>query len=159
MATWADLEAASPDLARAGERLFRAFTLVFLATVRADGGPRVHPVTATVHDGGLYVFLVRGTPKRRDLLRDPRYALHSFPSFPGGTVASYVDDELILFGKARTERSTRRAATARRSTSAGRLWTKRHALGAAEPCPERPRPGTDPRGSAGTDSSHVVRAL
>jgi Pyridoxamine 5'-phosphate oxidase len=105
MATWADLQASAPDLARAGERIFRAFTLAFLATVRGDGGPRIHPVTVTVHDGGLYVFLVHGTPKRRELLRDPRYALHSFPSFPGGTVDSYVDDELVLFGTARPIRN------------------------------------------------------
>ena len=100
MATWAELAAAEPTLTREGERLFRAFTLAFLATVRPDGGPRVHPVTITVHDGGLYVFLVDGTPKRRDLLRDPRYALHSFPSFRGGAVDSYVDDELVLLGTA-----------------------------------------------------------
>jgi hypothetical protein len=100
VATWAELAAAEPDLAHAGKRLFRAFTLAFLATVRADGGPRVHSVTITVHDGRLYVFLVHGTPKRSDLLRDPRYALHSFPSFPGGTVDSYVDDEVVLFGRA-----------------------------------------------------------
>jgi hypothetical protein len=101
VATWAELAEAEPELAGAGERIFRAFTLAFLATVRADGGPRVHPVTITLHDGRLYAFLVHGTPKRSDLLRDPRYALHSFPSFPGGTVDSYVDDELVVFGRAR----------------------------------------------------------
>jgi nitroimidazol reductase NimA-like FMN-containing flavoprotein (pyridoxamine 5'-phosphate oxidase superfamily) len=101
VATWADVGADAPELAAAGERLFRAFTLAFLATVREDGGPRVHPVTITIHDGRLYAFLVHGTPKRRDLLRDPRYALHSFPSFPCGTVDSYVDDEVVLFGRAR----------------------------------------------------------
>ena len=100
MATWADVAASAPELAERGERLLRAFTLAFLATVRPDGGPRVHPVTITVHDGHLYAFLVQGTPKRADLLRDPRYALHSFPSFAGGAVASYVDDELVVFGTA-----------------------------------------------------------
>ena len=113
MATWAEVAAAEPELVRAGERLLQAFTLAFLATVRADGGPRVHPVTITVHDRRLYVFLVHGTPKRRDLLRDPRYALHSFPSFPRGTVESYVDDELVLFGWARPiENAETRAAVA-----------------------------------------------
>ena len=113
MATWAELETAAPGLAAAGDRLFRAFTLAYLATVRTDGGPRVHPVTITVHDGGLYVFLVHGTPKRADLLRDPRYALHSFPSFPGGTTDSYVDDELVLFGTAApVDDAGRRAAVA-----------------------------------------------
>ena len=114
MATWAELAGAAPELAAAAERLFGAFTLAFLATVREDGGPRVHPVTITVHDGGLYVFLVHGTPKRADLLRDPRYAMHSFPSFPGGTVDSYVDDEVVLFGTARpVDDATMRAAVAR----------------------------------------------
>ena len=113
MARWADLAASAPALAESAERLLRAFTLAFLATVRADGGPRVHPVTITVSDGGLYVFLVDGTPKRTDLLRDPRYALHSFPSFPGGTVDSYVDDEVVLVGTARPiEDAAKRAAVA-----------------------------------------------
>jgi nitroimidazol reductase NimA-like FMN-containing flavoprotein (pyridoxamine 5'-phosphate oxidase superfamily) len=113
VATWAEVAASAPELAADGERLFRAFTLAFLATVRADGGPRVHPVTVTVHDGRLYVFLVHGTPKRADLLRDPRFALHSFPSFPRGTVDSYVDDEVVLFGRARPiEDAGTRAAVA-----------------------------------------------
>jgi nitroimidazol reductase NimA-like FMN-containing flavoprotein (pyridoxamine 5'-phosphate oxidase superfamily) len=113
VATWAEVAATEPELAAAGERLFRAFTLAFLATVRADGGPRVHPVTITVQDGRLWVFLVHGTPKRADLLRDPRYALHTFPSFPGGTVDSYVDDEVVVFGTARpVEDDETRAAVA-----------------------------------------------
>jgi hypothetical protein len=88
-------------MAAAGEALLTTFTLAFLATVREDGGPRVHPVTVTLHDGDLFAFLVAGTPKRRDLERDPRYALHSFPRFPAGTTESYVDDELVLYGRAR----------------------------------------------------------
>ena len=57
-------------------------------------------MTITVHDGGLYVFLVAGTPKRHDLRRDPRFALHSFPSLPARTLDSYVDDEILIFGVA-----------------------------------------------------------
>jgi nitroimidazol reductase NimA-like FMN-containing flavoprotein (pyridoxamine 5'-phosphate oxidase superfamily) len=114
VATWAELAGDEPELAEAGERIFRAFTLAFLATIRGDGGPRVHPVTITVHDGRLYAFLVHGTPKRSDLLHDPRSALHSFPSFPSGTVDSYVDDEVVLFGAARPVENaeTRAAVTA-----------------------------------------------
>ena len=94
MASWRDVAAGAPELAAAAERIFRSFTLAYLATVRADGGPRVHPVTITLHGGELWVFLVRGTPKRRDLLRDPRYALHSFPVLRDGSYASYVDEEV-----------------------------------------------------------------
>jgi hypothetical protein len=52
--------------------------LAFLATTAADGAPRVHPVCPQIHTGGLYGFIVP-SPKRADLLRDGRYALHSFP--------------------------------------------------------------------------------
>ena len=75
MGRWAYLAAADPELAAVAEPLLQEFTLAYLATVRDDGGPRVHPVTITLHDGDLWVFLVHGTPKRDDLLRDGRYAL------------------------------------------------------------------------------------
>ena len=54
--------------------------LGFLATVRGDGGPRVHPICPLVTDDGLYGFIVPG-PKLEDLRRDGRYALHS-ETFP-----------------------------------------------------------------------------
>ena len=52
--------------------------LGYLATVRSDGGPRVHPMCPVIADDGLFAFIVPG-PKQRDLHRDGRYALHSFP--------------------------------------------------------------------------------
>ena len=81
MVTWRELRSARPDLADAGEQLLYMFGvgLAFLATVRADGGPRVHPMCPIVHDGGLYAFLVP-SPKRADLLRDGRFSMHSFPA-------------------------------------------------------------------------------
>jgi hypothetical protein len=38
----------------------------------------VHPMCPIVTEAGMYAFIVRG-PKQRDLLRDGRFALHSFP--------------------------------------------------------------------------------
>jgi hypothetical protein len=52
--------------------------LGFLATVRPDGGPRVHPMCPLVNEDGLFAFIVP-SPKLRDLHRDGRYALHSVP--------------------------------------------------------------------------------
>ena len=66
--------------------------LGYLATIRPDGGPRVHPVSPVVTDDGLFCFVV-DSPKRRDLERDGRYALHAFP--PEDT-----DDEAYLTGRA-----------------------------------------------------------
>jgi hypothetical protein len=83
MLTWKQFSAARPDLARVGASLLYEFGdlgLGFLATVRADGGPRVHPVCPMVTEDGLYAFVVPG-PKLTDLRRDARYALHS-ETFP-----------------------------------------------------------------------------
>jgi hypothetical protein len=97
LATWADLETAQPDLAEAGRRLLYQFGvgLAFLATVRGDGGPRLHPICVIVTDGGLWAFIVP-SPKCADLRRDGRYALHSFPP-------EHVDDEFYVTGRATEE--------------------------------------------------------
>lgn len=74
--SWGCLEAGDPELAAFGkERLADGFA--FLATVRKDGSPRVHPVTPIVGDGHIFIFMEPGSPKGRDLRRDGRYALHS----------------------------------------------------------------------------------
>jgi hypothetical protein len=100
MLTWGEFAAAEPELASEGKALFRAFTLGHLATIDGDGAPRVDLVTVTIHDGGLYAFVVHGTPKRANLERDGRYALQSFPRFRRGTLESFVDDEFSLRGRA-----------------------------------------------------------
>src|SRR5215470_6438545 len=60
----------------AGRRDRPSIGLGFLATVRADGSPRVHPVCPVISAAGLHVSVVAG-PKQADLRRDGRYALHS----------------------------------------------------------------------------------
>jgi Pyridoxamine 5'-phosphate oxidase len=78
--------------------MLRAFTLGYLATLRPDGSPRIHPVTVTVDDSGLYVYAVASTPKGRDLRRNPTYAVHAFPVFVDG---DFRDDEFAFGGRAR----------------------------------------------------------
>jgi hypothetical protein len=77
-------------LADAGRALFYQFGvgLAFLATIRPDGGPRVHPVCPYLTDDELYMF-VSPSLKRNDLHRDGRYALHSYPC-PDSEDAFYV---------------------------------------------------------------------
>lgn len=95
MATWQDLIDAEPELAADGLRLLTQFGpgLGFLATVRPDGGPRLHPICPVVADGELWAFIIDASPKCGDLRRDGRYALHAFP--PEAT-----DDELAITGRA-----------------------------------------------------------
>jgi hypothetical protein len=78
--SWMDFKAQQPDLARQGAGLLYQYGvgLAFLGTVRADGGPRLHPMCPLLTDTGLYAFIVP-SPKQRDLYRDGRYAMHSFP--------------------------------------------------------------------------------
>jgi hypothetical protein len=81
---WAEFERAEPALAAIGRRLIYMVGpngpgLGFLATTRADGGPRVHPVCPAIHGGSLCVFVIGASPKRDDLARDGRYALHAYP--------------------------------------------------------------------------------
>lgn len=80
MISWRDFKDQQPDLAREGADLLYHFGvgLAFLGTVRADGGPRLHPMCPLLTATGLYAFIVP-SPKQRDLHRDGRYALHSFP--------------------------------------------------------------------------------
>jgi hypothetical protein len=95
MATWSEFVAAAPALAADIRGAFHQYGpgLGYLATVRADGGPRIHPVSPTVTDDGLYCCLL-DTPKRHDLDRDDRYALHAFPPEDS-------DDEACVRGRAR----------------------------------------------------------
>lgn len=78
MATWSDLEAAAPEIARRGkDLLYRSGEgEALLVTVRADAPPQAHPIYVRVVDGGLYAFIL-SSPKLRDLQADGRYALHA----------------------------------------------------------------------------------
>lgn len=80
MISWAMFRSREPELASQGGHLLYHFGvgLAFLATVRSDGGPRLHPMCPLVDETGLYGFIIP-SPKQRDLYRDGRYALHTFP--------------------------------------------------------------------------------
>ena len=106
MATWEDMATARPEM----EARARALYLIeqpdapgpaglgYLATVRPDGGPRVHPVSPAVLDGRLYVYCLLSSPKLADLRSDGRYALHSWPKpFEDD---GFDDEEFYLTGRA-----------------------------------------------------------
>jgi hypothetical protein len=81
MTSWGELSSQRPDLAQGGRRLLyqHGVGLAFLATVRPDGGPRLHPFCPLLTDDGMYGFILP-SPKQRDLRRDGRYSVHSFPT-------------------------------------------------------------------------------
>jgi Pyridoxamine 5'-phosphate oxidase len=84
MATWTDLSTEAPRLADLAERRLVATGLLMLATLRRDGFPRISPVEPLVvdgklklHDDRLWVGMMPGSTKSRDLRRDGRFGLHS----------------------------------------------------------------------------------
>ena len=96
MVTWKEFAAAQPELADVGRSLLFQFKvgLAFLATVRKDGAPRLHPVCPVLSDDRLFVLIIPTSPKRHDLQRDGRYALQTFPQPKPGS------DEFSIAGKA-----------------------------------------------------------
>jgi hypothetical protein len=50
--------------------------IAYLATLRKDGSPRLHPVTPFIGNGMLFIFTEPSSPKIQDIQCDGRYALH-----------------------------------------------------------------------------------
>lgn len=96
MMRWSEFARSSPVLAGAGATLFDQHRLAYLATARRDGSPRLHPVTPVRTPTGLYVAVNHQSPKRWDLERNGRYALHA----PLGD----RDEEFVITGHARRVR-------------------------------------------------------
>ena len=74
--SWQALEKGNKDLAEFGHQRLSG-RVAYLATVRSDGSPRVHPVTPIIGEGRLFIFMEPTSPKGHDLRRDGRYALHA----------------------------------------------------------------------------------
>ncbi|HUZ77393.1 MAG TPA: pyridoxamine 5'-phosphate oxidase family protein [Chloroflexota bacterium] len=76
MASWSDVVVASPQLAEAVRARFDAHGLGLLATVRRDGSPRISGLEPLFTDE-LWFGMMSRSLKALDLLREPRFALHS----------------------------------------------------------------------------------
>ena len=117
MANWGEFAAAQPEMAKDGRDLFYrvGIGLGYLATVRKDGGPRLHPFCPVIAGDGIYGFILNHSAKKLDLERDGRYAIHSFP-------ADEVDDEFYLAGSARlvTDKAEHNAAKLSYEASGGK---------------------------------------
>ena len=76
MGAWAEFANAEPELAAFAEKRI-AGKVVYQATLRLDGAPRVHPVSPWLASGLLCVSFRDTSPKIREVARDARYALHT----------------------------------------------------------------------------------
>ncbi len=116
MLAWPDLARERPDLATAGRQLLyqHGVGLAFLATVRNDRRPRLHPMCPLLADEGLFAFIIP-SPKQRDLLRDGWFAMHSFPCDDN-------EDAFSLTGRAQPIREARLRALLAGQFVAERAW-------------------------------------
>ena len=79
MANWQTFRDEAPDLAQKVEARFRAHTHHVMATIRADGAPRVSGTEVPLVEGEAYLGSMWEARKAQDLRRDPRVAVHSNP--------------------------------------------------------------------------------
>jgi hypothetical protein len=76
MATWRDVERAEPEFAQRVRDLLDAHRHKTIATVRADGAPRISGIEVAFDNGELTFGSMSDSRKGADLIRDPRFALH-----------------------------------------------------------------------------------
>jgi Pyridoxamine 5'-phosphate oxidase len=110
MASFADVQAAEPEFAGRVRATFDAHAHKVLATLRADGSPRVSGIEMQFVEGEPWLAGMPQSVKFADLRGDPRFALHSGSDDPdvwagdatvSGTVEEVDPDRIEeIFGQA-----------------------------------------------------------
>lgn len=95
MASWEEFRSLEPEMAGVVRNLFDAHRHKTIATLRADGSPRISGIECSFDDGRLTFGSMTGARKLADLHRDPRFALHS------ATVDPVAGDEGSWSGEAK----------------------------------------------------------
>lgn len=81
MTSWPDFVTAEPAFAGRARLALDAHEVKVLASLRADGAPRVSGIEVEFDDDGEMVLgSMSDARKGADLRRDPRFALHSVPT-------------------------------------------------------------------------------
>ena len=98
MARWQDIVDSAPEFAAAVRGHLDARVHKTIATIRADGAPRISGIETRFEGGELYIGSMPNARKALDLRRDPRYALHSGsidpPEWPGDSKLSGRAEEV-----------------------------------------------------------------
>jgi Pyridoxamine 5'-phosphate oxidase len=100
VASWAEFETASPDLASRVRALLASRKHLTMATLRRDGSPRISGTEIEFADGQLRIGSMPGAVKALDLRRDPRVAIHGPTDDPPEGNASAWKGEAKIAGTA-----------------------------------------------------------
>jgi hypothetical protein len=84
LARWQDILEQAPEFAAAIRQRLDAHVHKTIATLRADGSPRISGIETFFADGDIWIGSMPNARKALDLRRDPRYALHSGSEDPPG---------------------------------------------------------------------------
>ena len=106
MTAWRDFEQAEPDFAQRVRALFDAHRHKTMATLRADGSPRISGIETVFEDGELVFGSMANARKGADLRRDPRFALHSATVDPVEGAEAQWPGEAKIAGRAIAVHST-----------------------------------------------------
>ena len=110
MTAWRDVEEAEPAFAERVRALFNARRHKTIATLRADGSPRISGIEAVFEDGQLFFGSMPNARKGADLRRDPRFALHSATVDPVEGAEAQWPGEAKISGRAIASRPITKGA-------------------------------------------------
>jgi pyridoxamine 5'-phosphate oxidase-like protein len=77
MASWQEIEKDAPGFAERVRAVFAAGKHKTIATLRADGAPRISGSELEIADGEITFGMMGDSKKLHDVRRDPRVAVHS----------------------------------------------------------------------------------
>ncbi len=90
--SWTDVRAQAPELAALVQAIFTSGTNKTLATLRADGSPRISGTELEFAGDDVTLGMMPGSRKLQDVLRDPRVAIHSPTLEPPSDVTQWIGD-------------------------------------------------------------------
>lgn len=100
MSAWQQIEDAEPDFAARVKRLFEARKHKAIATLRADGSPRISGIESQFTAGEFTMGMMPGSVKAADLLRDNRMAIQVTAEDPDETDPSSWPGDAKIAGRA-----------------------------------------------------------
>jgi hypothetical protein len=100
VSAWKTFEEAEPEFAARVKQLFQAGRHKTIATLRADGSPRISGIECEFANGELQFGSMTGARKGADLTRDPRFALHGPTFHPEDGKESEWSGEAKIAGRA-----------------------------------------------------------
>lgn len=95
---WSTFSEQQPKLAQRASDLVVSPGVTLIGTIRRDGAPRISPIEPFLMDGDLWLSMLHGSTKAKDLLRDPRILVHNIVTNRDG-----AEGEVKIRGRALEE--------------------------------------------------------